>query len=165
MKEATVCIVCRGDPPSAVLLGRKQYGFGQGKYGGIGGKIEPGETPAMAAVRELAEEVSLVAAADDLELVARFVFVFPHRPEWDHLVHAFLVDRWRGEPAASAEMVPAWFPLSAIPYHEMWDDSRFWLPLILAGKRLDGHFTFRPDNETVERAQMDVWPVPVDKRG
>jgi 8-oxo-dGTP diphosphatase len=158
MKEATVCIVRRGEPPSEVLLGCKQYGFGQGKYGGFGGKIEPGETAVTAAVRELAEEASLTALAADLELVARLIFVFPHKPEWDHLVHAFLVHRWQGYPVASAEMIPAWFPLNAIPHHLMWDDSRYWLPLILAGQRLDGHFTFRADNATVERAVLELWP-------
>ena len=34
-----------------VLLGFKKRGFGQGKWNGFGGKVEPGETIVNAAVR------------------------------------------------------------------------------------------------------------------
>lgn len=163
MKEATVCIVRRGDPVQEVLLGRKQYGFGNGKYGGFGGKIEPGETAAAAAVRELAEEAGLTAAVEDLELVARLTFLFPARPAWDHLVHAFLVHRWQGVPRPSAEMVPRWFTIADLPYAAMWDDTRFWLPLVLAGKRFDATFVFQADNDTVAQAQFSLWPTPLQE--
>jgi hypothetical protein len=36
-----------------LLLGFKKRGFGAGLYNGFGGKVEPGETPAQAARREL----------------------------------------------------------------------------------------------------------------
>lgn len=36
-----------------VLLGYKKRGFGVGKYNGFGGKVEPGELPRDAAIREL----------------------------------------------------------------------------------------------------------------
>lgn len=157
MKEATVCFVRRGNPPDQVLLGRKKYGFGQGKYGGFGGKIEPGETAALAAVRELAEEASLVTVAEHLEPVAHVTFLFPHRPTWDQVVHAFLVHWWQGEPAESVEMAPAWFSFDAIPYDAMWDDSAHWLPLVLAGKHITARFIYRADNETVADVEIREW--------
>lgn len=157
MKEAVLCFVRRGDPPAELLLGRKKYGFGQGKYGGFGGKVEPGETPAGAAVRELAEEVGLAASVEDLELVAHVTFHFPHRPGWDHAMHAFLVHRWCGAPIESAEMAPAWFPLDAIPYDAMWDDALSWVPLILAGKRITARFTYDHTNQRVAQAEVQEW--------
>ncbi|MCS6844100.1 MAG: NUDIX domain-containing protein [Caldilineales bacterium] len=159
MKTATACIVYRSAPLRQVLLGRKQYGFGNGKYGGFGGKVEPGEAPEDAAARELAEEAGLVASPADLELVARLTFLFPYRPAWDHRVFAFWVHRWQGEPRPSAEMVPCWFDVSELPYDAMWDDARFWLPLVLAGKRFDATFVFRADNDTVDRAEFQMWPA------
>lgn len=38
---------------SRVLLGQKKRGFGEGYYNGFGGKVEPGETVAQAAAREV----------------------------------------------------------------------------------------------------------------
>lgn len=36
---------------SDILLGWKKRGFGQGKWNGFGGKVEPGETIIQGAVR------------------------------------------------------------------------------------------------------------------
>jgi 8-oxo-dGTP diphosphatase len=35
-----------------------------------------------------------------------------------------------------------WFSIGAIPYEEMWEDDRVWLPLLLDGKSFVGNFYF-----------------------
>ncbi len=156
LSSATLCLVRRRGAADALLLGRKKRGFATGKYGGFGGKLEPGETIAAAAARELAEECGLRVSPQELRPVAELTFRFPHQPAWDQIVHTFLVEQWQGEPVESEEMAPAWFLVADIPYALMWDDSLFWLPALLAGKRLRGRFTFRADNETVERAELEI---------
>lgn len=151
MIAATICIIFEGDPPHRVLLGHKQIGFGAGKIVGYGGKLEPGETPAACAVREVREESGLILAESDLNHAAHATFLFPARPEWDHAVHIFTVDRWQGQLIASAEITPAWFAIDAIPYERMWRDSAHWLPRILAGERLQATYVFAEDNETLEQ--------------
>lgn len=154
--SATLCLVRRRGSPDEILLGRKKRGFAVGKYGGFGGKVHAGETIAAAAVRELAEECSLVVPEQDLQRVAELTFVFPHKSEWGQIVHTFLVESWQGEPAESEEMAPAWFPVTEIPYAAMWDDSLFWLPPVLAGRCITARFTFQADNETVDHAEIQV---------
>jgi 8-oxo-dGTP pyrophosphatase MutT (NUDIX family) len=44
MQEMTWCFLVRGNKPEEILLGHKKVGFG--------GKVEDGETVAMAAIRE-----------------------------------------------------------------------------------------------------------------
>ena len=132
-----------------MLLGAKLRGFGQGKVVGFGGKIEDGETVEQAAVRELHEETGLRVAPGQLEEVAQLTFLFPARPDWDHLVHVFLARGWSGEPVGSAEISAQWYDLDAIPYNQMWDDDRYWLPRVLAGERLRATFIYADDCETV----------------
>jgi len=104
-----------------------------GKYNGFGGKIENGETPALAAIRELWEECGARVALEDLRPVAYLDFRFPAQPAWDQVVHVFLAARWEGTPAESAEMAPAWFSIDKLPRQRMWQDDPHWLPRVLAG--------------------------------
>jgi len=149
MNDATLCFVVQGNPIQRVLLGFKKGGFGAGKYDGFGGKIEAGETPRVAAMRELEEESGLSASPDGMRYVAHLVFLFPNKPEWSQIVHAFVATQWTGTPAESDEMVPTWFDLQDIPYAQMWDDSAYWVPRILTGGRLRARVVFRPENATV----------------
>ncbi len=154
MKEVTLCFPLANRKSPVVLLGLKKRGFGQGKYVGFGGKIEAGETVEEATVRELEEETSLRAAVEDLEPAGRLTFLFPARPEWDHLVHVYQVRRWQSEPQETAEMRPQWFAIDVIPYSQMWDDAAHWLPRVLAGEVVYAVFWYGEDNATVDRWNM-----------
>jgi 8-oxo-dGTP diphosphatase len=157
MQDATLCLLFRGDPPQEVLLGMKKARFGAGKYNGFGGKVEPGETIVQAAARELAEEAGVRVSPDELRPVGHLTFLFPYRREWEQVVHVFSARTWQGTPAESGEMVPAWFRVDEIPYDQMWDDDRYWLPPLLAGERVQATFVYRADNETVDRFEITEW--------
>jgi len=157
MLDTTLVLPVRDDPPRQVLLGLKRVGFGAGKWTGLGGKIEPGETPERAAARELEEETGLSARPIDLRRVARLAFRFPHRPAWSTVMYVYLLWTWQGTPAAGREIEPAWFATEALPYDRMWADSVHWLPRVLAGERICGHFVFAADNERVETVELGTW--------
>ncbi|MGI9005648.1 MAG: 8-oxo-dGTP diphosphatase [Streptosporangiaceae bacterium] len=139
-----------------VLLGFKKTGFGAGRWVGLGGHIEEGEEPAAAAVREVEEESGLVVAATALTHVARLRFVFPHRPAWDQTADVYTATEFGGVAAESDELVPRWFPASALPFDGMWDDARYWLPLVLAGQRVTATISFAADNATVGTIEPDL---------
>jgi 8-oxo-dGTP pyrophosphatase MutT (NUDIX family) len=157
LTEATLCLLVRGNPAQQVLLGYKKEGFGAGKITGFGGKVEPGETPAAAAIRELEEETGIRVSVDDLRAVGQLRFIFPNRPAWSQLVHVFLSHRWTGVPEEGREMRPDWYAVDQLPYEQMWQDSVYWLPRFLAGDRIRGRFRFEADNETVVDVMMELW--------
>ena len=154
MKQTTLCTLV-DRKKKKILLGMKKQGFGQGKWNGFGGKIEPGESPEKAAVRELWEETGIHARK--VRKVAEHVFLFPHVPpekQWDNVMHVFLAEEWEGEPAESREMKPEWFRFADIPFKRMWQDDSHWLPLILKGKNVKGRFVFGEDGNSIKAMEM-----------
>lgn len=156
--QATLCLLVQGDPPGKVLLGLKKHGFGQGKYGGFGGKVDAGESIEAAALREMEEETGICVAPEDLCYVAKLTFLFPLKEAWNQEVHVYMVETCLAQPTESDEMLPAWFALDEIPYAQMWDDATYWLPFLLAGRRIQAKFIFAADNERVREVQVSDWP-------
>lgn len=150
MQDATLVILLKGDPVVEVLLGYKKIGFGQGKFTGIGGKIERGEELTDAALRELIEETGVrIPDPEYLEFGSILEFRFPRKPSWNHRVFVFFTHQWDGVPVESNEVRPQWFAVEDIPYGLMWDDARHWLPLALSGEKFQARFKFKADNQTV----------------
>jgi 8-oxo-dGTP diphosphatase len=135
---ATLIFVIRG---GEILLIRKKRGLGAGKINGPGGRLEPGETPEACAMRELAEELGVVAV-DPIRLGDhRFQFV----DGYSTYVHVYRASDLQGTPVETDEAIPMWINLDAIPFDEMWEDDRLWVPLLVAGKRFSGYWIFEGD--------------------
>ncbi|MDD2697002.1 MAG: 8-oxo-dGTP diphosphatase [Candidatus Pacebacteria bacterium] len=155
MKQATLCLLIKDENgEKELLLAMKKRGFGVGKWNGVGGKLDPekGDKDIVgAAIRETEEEIGVKTR--DLEKVAVLNFRFPYKEEWNQDVHVFLARNWQGEPRESEEMMPKWFKESEIPFDEMWDDDKIWLPHVLEGKKLEADFIFR-EGEKIDRQNV-----------
>jgi 8-oxo-dGTP diphosphatase len=150
MTRTCLCLITRTvGNQREVLLGHKKTGFGAGKWVGLGGHIEAGEKPVMAAVREVEEESGLIVLPDELAQMATITFRFPARPAWDQTAEVFATAAYHGEPAESDEIAPRWFGVDDLPLAGMWDDARYWLPLVLAGQHVIAEVTFADDCQTV----------------
>lgn len=114
--------------------------FGGEKWNGVGGKIKTNETPEECARREVFEETGLNVT--NLKSHGILNFYFGDRSRLDWIVHVFSTTTFKGRPRPSEEGVLQWCALRDIPYEEMWQDDRYWLPLLLDGKSFKGDFYF-----------------------
>lgn len=137
-EHAVILFVLDGDQ---VLFIDKKRGLGHGKVNGPGGRLESGESPYEAAVRETREEVGLVVGQLTEQALLQFVFTNGYTLE----VTVFTTESYSGEMMETDEARPFWCKRSEIPYHRMWADDRIWLPKVLAGEYVHGQFVFDDD--------------------
>ncbi len=136
--ETTLCLLKKDNH---ILLAMKKRGFGEGKYNGVGGKIEEGETPEEAMIRETEEEIMVTPT--QYEKVGVLSFDEYYKGQKGNVVfHLYVASEWIGEPKETEEMCPKWFDITDIPYDNMFPDDKYWLPLILEGKKINAYFDF-----------------------
>ncbi|MEI8248953.1 MAG: 8-oxo-dGTP diphosphatase [Candidatus Taylorbacteria bacterium] len=149
IKLLTLCIIVKD---GRILLGMKKRGFGEGRWNGFGGKVEPGETIAHAAHREVQEEVGITV--QKMDEVGVLMFEFESDPQKVMEVHVFKAEEYIGEATETEEMRPQWFDVNQIPYEQMWSDDAYWLPLLLQGKKFTGTFLFDRPSDATYQAQI-----------
>ncbi len=138
-----------------VLLIRKKRGLGAGKINGPGGRLEPGESPLDCAVREVEEELCVTPTGLEGRGEQRFHFVDGYSVH----VHVYVAAGCTGEPRETDEAIPLWTPSAAVPYDEMWEDDRLWLPHVLDGGRADGRYLF--DGDRMLDYELTLRPIAV----
>ncbi|KKS82271.1 MAG: NUDIX hydrolase [Candidatus Wolfebacteria bacterium GW2011_GWC1_43_10] len=144
MNQVVLCLLIK---ENQILLGMKKRGFGKEKWNGSGGKQKGEESLEEIAVRETQEEFNLEIEGKDLNRVAIIDFYFKEKPEYSQRVHVFMVEKWKGEPQESEEMLPKWFGIGEIPYDQMWMDDKYWFPEVLSGRKIFGEFYFSGEGE------------------
>ena len=109
------------DASGRVLMQRRRLESG---HGGLwefpGGKIERGESPESALLREIEEELAITLDPDTLEPLAFSSDpALPPAPRAPHVILLYTCRRWRGEPQARAGEAIAWFEPAAISALDM----------------------------------------------
>ncbi len=148
MRQVTLCLLLTEDK---ILLAMKKRGFGEGKWNGVGGKVQNGESIEEAALREMEEEISVRAKSRQLDKIGSIKFFFEKKPDWNQEMHVFIIREWEGEPQESEEMMPQWFGHQEIPFKDMWVDDQYWMPRALSGERFEAEFYFKEDGDELEK--------------
>jgi 8-oxo-dGTP pyrophosphatase MutT (NUDIX family) len=128
--------------------------FGGGFWNAPGGKIIPGEVPETAARREVFEETGLTVG--NLEKMGYLEFFFgsgKSKPDWT--AEVFVSTDFSGEIRESEEGKLQWFTSDKLPMEKMWEDDRYWLPLLVAGKKFRGSFEFSDDSKVLIKHNVE----------
>lgn len=138
-ERAVLCYLKHDD---RFLLIHKKTGLGAGKINAPGGRIEPGETPIAAAVRETEEETGIIPLNPVQRAEVSFIFTNGYSLKGE----IFFAEEHRGVMLnETKEAIPFWCPGDEIPYADMWEDDILWLPIALAGDYVRGFFIFDDD--------------------
>ena len=124
----TLGYVRRGD--DVLLVHRQRDGDDhQGKYNGLGGKLEPGEDAVACMERELLEESGLTATSLTLRGTIAWPGFGSDGSDWFGLV--FVIDGFDGEPPTRNDDGPLlWVPISELGTLPMWEGDRHFLPWV-----------------------------------
>jgi 8-oxo-dGTP diphosphatase len=117
MKTLLVSAVALIDADGRVLLAQRPQGKSlAGLWEFPGGKVEPGETPESALIRELHEELGIDTHASCL---APLTFASHSYPDFHLLMPLFACRRWQGTPQGREGQTLAWVRPNALRDYPM----------------------------------------------
>lgn len=139
LKLATLVYVRR--PGQTLMLHRvkKAGDMHRGKWNGLGGKFEPGESPEACAIREVYEEAGLTIRNPEL----RGLLTFPQfRPDEDWYAFVFVARDFNGELIDSPEGTLAWIDDAVLLDLPLWPGDRVFIPWLDQDRFFSGRFFY-----------------------
>lgn len=127
MIETTLCYIEAHGKYLMLHRTKKENDLNAGKWIGVGGKLEPGETPDQCLVREVREETGLVLA--DYRLRAKIEFI---SDVWeDELMYLYTATPETTEFADCEEGELAWVDKAEVMRLNLWEGDRIFLQELL----------------------------------
>ncbi len=153
---ATLCFVVQ---KQHILLIKKKRGLGAGLFTAPGGKLDPGETPLEASLRECQEELCIRPHAQQCYGKLDFHFLDGLKLR----CYVFRADSYEGISKETDEAIPVWYSLNEIPYHAMWEDDVHWLPYLINRQGFSGQMIFDQSSmqaiHLIKLDQNDIGPL------
>ena len=138
---ATLCYVKRDGHTLMVYRNKKPNDIHEGKWNGLGGKFEAGETPEECVIREIFEESGLSIYNPKL----CGLLMFPNFKGDDWYVFVFTASEFSGELIDSPEGRLEWIEDSRLSSLNLWESDHIFLPWIHEGKFFSAKFIYEGD--------------------
>lgn len=129
MKMTTLCYIEKEGKYLMLHRVKKHHDINAGKWIGVGGHVENGETPEECLLREVKEETGLVLTAYRLRGLVTFLSD-TCEPE---LMCVFTADAFDGEMIECDEGELAWVEKSEVLALPTWEGDRVFLERLLSG--------------------------------
>ncbi|MGT2716229.1 NUDIX hydrolase [Streptococcus respiraculi] len=152
VKLATICYLDNGKEVLMLHRNKKKNDVHAGKWIGVGGKLEAGETPQECAVREIFEETGLRAKP-----VLKGIITFPDfTPGHDWYTYVFKATEFEGELRDCDEGTLEWVPYGEVLDKPTWEGDHTFVSWLLDDKPFfSAKFSYKGD-ELVD-SQVDFY--------
>lgn len=158
MKETTLCYIEKDGKYLMLYRNKLKHDPNKGKWVGIGGKIEKGETPDMAAVREVREETGLILEKYEYKGVVNFISDIYE----DEAMHLYYSDKFIGNIKECDEGDLKWIEKDKIKNLPIWEGDKIFLNLL----EKDVPFfrlTLSYDKDTLKSACLDGQEIKLNE--
>jgi 8-oxo-dGTP diphosphatase len=139
MKLTTLCYVKNGGKTLMLHRTKKQNDIHVGKWNGLGGHMEQGETPEECIIREVYEESGLKLTNPRLRGILTFPMFDGVEDEYTFL---FTANEYEGELIDSPEGILEWIDDSKVPGLNLWEGDRLFLEWMEDGRLFSGKLTY-----------------------
>lgn len=140
MKLATLCYLKNGGKTLMIHRIKKENDMHQGKWNGLGGKLDPGETPEECVIREVREESGLAIVDPLLKGFLTFPG-FANDEDWYAFV--FLARKFKGHLIDSKEGVLRWINDEELLSLDLWEGDLIFLPWLERPGFFSGKFVYQ----------------------
>jgi len=139
MQVSTLCYLKRDGKTLMLHRVKKDRDVHQGKWNGLGGKLEEGETPEECVIREVREEAGLDIKSPTL----RGVMTFPKfKDDEDWLVFLFTATNFSGDMIECDEGNLEWIPDDNVFQLHLWEGDKYFLEWLKDNRFFSAKFCY-----------------------
>lgn len=151
--NATLCYLKKNGQTLMLHRVKKHNDYHQGKYNGLGGKFEHGETPEECVIREIKEESGFEILNPKLHGIISFP-LFDGKNDW--LVFLYTATNWRGEIIESLEGNLEWIDDDKLKDLPLWEGDYIFLKWLEENRFFSAKFIY--ENKKLVKHQV-IFPL------
>lgn len=126
MDETILCYIEKDHKFLMLYRNKEKHDLNRGKWIGIGGHLEKGETKEEALKREIKEETGLTL----LDYKHRGNIIFKNE-EYEEIMYLYTSDRFLGDVIECDEGELAWVDIDKVMSLPSWEGDKVFLPLLI----------------------------------
>lgn len=126
MEITTLCYIEKDNKYLMLKRVKKKEDINKGKWIGVGGHFEEGESPEECVCREVLEETGLILKS----YKTRGILTFVQNKTFTEYIWLFTADEYEGELIECDEGILEWIDKDKVSELELWDGDRIFLELL-----------------------------------
>ena len=141
---STLCYLSKGNQTLMLNRNKKNNDIHKGKWNGLGGKFESGETPEQCVIREVKEESGLDILGPELKGFISFPkFKEARNGQWqDWYVFLYIAKQFSGNLIDSDEGTLKWINSNEILDLPLWEGDKIFIPWLSQDKFFSAKFVY-----------------------